>query len=507
MNRLRWLLSSPDLNFLHPTYWFGNTDARPLGLFRIAFAALMLKEALYHIFVAGMWYSDAGMLPVRLLPRVSPTTPTLMSGLTDTWMVVAFFAVWAIVALLLLVGWQTRLMSLLNLVLLVSVVNRNQLVVTGADGVMQALAFWSLFVPLGRCYSLDARRRPSQPRPTTYAFPVRMLQLQFALVYILTTIFKMQGQTWTSGSALYMAMQVRMHAFPLADWLLLNASTNILRLLTYIALGIEGAFAVLVFAPVFQPYLRRAGLILGVLLHVGIGVVMNVPNFPFVMMSSYLMLLDSGWMDWIDQRLRSVNIWARLFSALPASVVQDSPKGCLALITAISRGMLHGAYRGLVACVLAAVMLFVIWGNLLANDHLSQQFHVPAMPAVVEANLRIVGLWQSWALFAPDPISFEGWFGITGIFSDETIKDLRSNADHPHWYIGPLARWGKLEENLLTKDKDDPLFSAWAAYICQEYHSTGLTRVQIVLHSRATSPPGQPFLPYQSLIIEETTCR
>ena len=156
MNRPRWLVASSEFNFLHPAYWFGDVDARPLGLFRIAFAALMLKEAIYHIFVAEIWYSDAGMLPLRLLPRVSPTTPTLMSSMDAAWMVDVFFLIWAVVALLLLIGWQTRMMSILNLVLLVSVVNRNQLVVTGADSVMQALAFWSIFLPLGRCYSVDA---------------------------------------------------------------------------------------------------------------------------------------------------------------------------------------------------------------------------------------------------------------------------------------------------------------------------------------------------------------
>ena len=211
MNRLPRLLSSSEYNFLHPAYWFGDADARPLALFRIAFAALMLKEAIYHIFVAEIWYSDAGMLPLRLLPSVSPNTSTLMSGLNDTWMATAFFVVWAIIALALLLGWQTRVMSVLNLVLLVSVINRNPLVVTGADSVMQVLAFWSVFLPLGRCYSLDARRRAATRRATTYAFPVRMFQLQIALIYIFTTVSKLQGRTWLNGDALYMALQVRMH--------------------------------------------------------------------------------------------------------------------------------------------------------------------------------------------------------------------------------------------------------------------------------------------------------
>ncbi|MBI1281455.1 MAG: hypothetical protein GC179_25230 [Anaerolineaceae bacterium] len=504
MNRPHGSLFNPEFNLFHPAYWFGDVDARPLGLFRIAFAALMLKEAIYHIFVADIWYSDGGMLPSALLPRVSPTTPTLMSGLSETWMAIAFFALWAVVAFLLLIGWQTRLMSILNLVLLVSVINRNQLVVTGADSVMQVLAFWSLFVPLGCCYSVDARRRVSNQRPTTYAFPVRMIQLQIALVYIFTTIFKLQGQTWPSGDALYMAMQVRMHTFPLAEWLLINASTSVLRTLTYIALLIEGGFALLVFAPIFQPYLRRVGLIAGVMLHIGIGLVMNIPNFPLVMIISYLMLLDSGWVDWIDGRLQVSPKPAQAENEPPATEKQRG--GCAGVLMAVPRGMVQGAYRGVLACALSAVMVVVIWGNLLNNDRLAIRLNTRAMPDYVESSLRAIGLWQSWALFAPDPLPYEGWFGLNGIFQNGETYDVRSSLQRPHWYSGPLARWGKLEENLMLREKDDPLFVAWATYTCKQFRDRGIVGLQIVLYSRATTPPGEPYLPYRTTVLQGGSC-
>ena len=284
-----------------------------------------------------------------------------------------------------------------------------------------------------------------------------------------------------------------MHTFPLAEWLLTNASTSVLRTMTYIALLIEAGFAILVFAPLFQPYLRRVGLITGALLHIGIGLVMNIPNFPLVMVISYLMLLDSGWMDWIDRRLQPGEATSQATSDLPSASTQAARGGCLALLLAMPRGMVQGAYRGVFACVLAALMGFIIWGNLLSNDRLAIRLNIPALPGVMEANLRTIGLWQSWALFAPDPINYEGWFGVNGIYSNGDIRDIRSGYERPHWYSGPLARWGKLEENLMTKDKDDPLFSAWAAYNCHQYQTGGLIGVQIVLYSRATSHRGNRF--------------
>ena len=503
MSRPRWLLSTADYNFLNPAYWFGDVDARPLGLFRIAFALLMLKEAIYHFFVAEVWYSDAGMLPARMLSRVAPNMPTLMSSLSDTWMAMLFFGLWAVVALLLLVGWQTRLMSALNWVLLISVINRNPLVATGADSVMQAFAFWSFFLPLGRAYALDARRRGEQGAARVFAFPVRMLQIQIALIYVFTTIFKLQGQTWPSGDALYMAMQVRMHTFPLAEWMLANASVSVLRTLTYMALLIEGGFALLVFFPLFQPYLRAAGLVAGIGLHIVIALVMNIPNFPLVMITGYLVLIDPRWLNWVKRRSL---VLSQMTTAPPVGATVPKPTGCAAILAGIPAAMGKGAYRALLAAGLTAAMGSIIWANVLSNEHLAIWLRTPAMPTALEQGLRATGLWESWALFAPDPLRVEGWFGLNGVFAKGSIRDVRNPVDRPRWYIGPQARWGKLEENLMTKDKDDPLFSAWAIYTCRQMIDSGMTGLEIVLYSRSTSLPGQPFLPYQTTVIRGASC-
>ncbi len=496
-------LINRDYNFFNPAYWFGDVDARPLGLFRIAFAALMLKEAIYHIFVAEVWYSEAGMFPARLLPRLAPNMPTLMTAMPDTWMAIVFFIFWALVAVLLLIGWQTRVMTILNMVFLVSVINRNPLVATGADSVMQAFAFWSIFLPLGRSFSLDARRRGEYGKVLVYAFPVRMFQIQIALIYIFTTIFKLQGQTWANGDALYMAMQIRMHTFPLAEWLLTNLPLNMLRVLTYLALLIEGAFAVLVFAPVFQPYLRAIGLVYGILLHIGIALVMNIPNFPLVMIIGYLMLIDPRWLDWLS-RYELVQQFPKRVVPVPVQPTK-SPTGCAAMLAGIPAAMGKGAYRALLAGILLAAMFSIIWGNVLSNERLVTRLHTPAMPRALEESMRAIGLWESWALFAPDPLTYEGWFGLNGIFPNTTY-DVRSRVDRPRWYVGPQARWGKLEENLMTKSKDDPIFSAWAVYTCRQFRGSGILGLEIVLYTRTTSPPGQPFLPYQTQIIHGANC-
>src|SRR5690606_7885942 len=117
-------LSKPRYNLFHPAYWFGDIDARPFALFRIAFGALMLKEALYHLPLAEAFYSDMGILPRHALTALGYEAFSLMNSLPAAWMAMVFFVVWAGVVLALMLGWRTRIMSILNFVMLVSVMNR-----------------------------------------------------------------------------------------------------------------------------------------------------------------------------------------------------------------------------------------------------------------------------------------------------------------------------------------------------------------------------------------------
>ena len=67
-----------------------------------------------------------------------------------------------------------------------------------------------------------------------------MLQIQLALIYIFTTIIKLQGHSWPNGDALYLALHVKMYTFPLGDWLLATASSALLHGLTTFTLLVEG---------------------------------------------------------------------------------------------------------------------------------------------------------------------------------------------------------------------------------------------------------------------------
>jgi Vitamin K-dependent gamma-carboxylase len=309
-------------NPLRRDYWFGQVDTRPLSLFRIFFAAILLKSALYFVPLAQRLYSDSGVIPrsTLLAELARPDRFSLMDALSAPWMAALFFLLWAGVAVGLLVGYRTRLMTVLNFVFLLSVQERNIYVLNGADYVLRVLSFWCLFLPLGHYYSIDAvltrvRRfrqsanvadlRVTDNAHTTFAFPWRMIQIQFALIYVVTAALKVTSAQWWGGEATYYALQIQSLTLPTGEWLLAHGPLWLFQIASAITLLAECLFVILVFLPVLQPAARLLGIAMVALLHIGIMVTFSIADFSAVMLAGYVLFFDPRWVKWLDNRLRA----------------------------------------------------------------------------------------------------------------------------------------------------------------------------------------------------------
>ncbi|MEM6528005.1 MAG: HTTM domain-containing protein [Chloroflexota bacterium] len=303
---------NPDYNFTRWQYWFGEVDTRPLAVFRILFSLTLLKNALYHLPLGHLFYSEDGLLPIAALHstwrtdwRFSP-----LEGLPATWMVTAVFVLWVVVVLLLMVGYRTRVMAVLNFVLILAIHERNPYVLNGADVLMRALSFWMMFAPLADYYAVDAFRkrwdraartqrvehlRPNSEVHTAFALPLRLMQLQVGLVYLFTFVLKLPGESWTAGNAVYQALQLDAFLLPTGALLAETAPMWVFQIMTYTALIAEGWFIILVFSPVMQPFLRIAGLTFTGLMHIGIALLMAVPDFSILMLTTYVLFFEPAW--------------------------------------------------------------------------------------------------------------------------------------------------------------------------------------------------------------------
>jgi hypothetical protein len=620
-------------------YWFGMVDSRPLSVFRIFFALLLLKDALYHIPLAHWFYSDNGLFPRLVLwdGFSRPDRFSLMDALPHAWMAQGFFMAWALVLICLCLGYRARLMAVLNFVMILSIHERNLLVIDGADHVMRLLSFWMMFVPLAQYYSLDAvrgrwykyrisrnladLRAPEEPR-RTFAFPLRMLQIQIGLVYVFAFVLKLTGDIWPNGDALYYALQLKSLTLPTGDWLFDHAPLGFLRLLTFGGLVVEGSFVPLVFAP--NRYLRLAGLILGTIFHLGIAFLFSIPNFSAVMIVSFLCFFAPEWIERIDRVLRlpsrpllktrpimgnRVNNsgffqflsrgrdksrpydWrtvlfvgtqyiastafinqnpnaAQPFAELPAklSIPLPSPNSPLWIALASTRHSeievasesepvmarqiaahfplsrlwawaLPRFYswprippmpapeqdspipprvsplwaRMLLVVLLAPLMILVLRWNL-QSIWLGDKPLIAEMQGTPRHVLQYLSLTQSWNMFAPYPLQWDGWITMPGKFEDGREVDLLTGAPEDQenmarYFAGWNVRWKKYAENLYRYENPD-LLRTWARYYCRLHNDIldlpvgeRLATLEIHFNWRQSTAPGESLTPYEPYLL------
>ncbi len=504
----------PAYNFLRSDYWFGQVDSRPLSLFRICFAALLLKNSLYSLFVTQLFYSDQGIVPRAQFwddaAQVGMNHFSLLNYFSASWMAILFFVVWSAIIIALLLGYQTRLMTVLSYLCRLSFIQRNSFPLSGADHVMTVLSFWIIFLPLNHNYSLDAwlaRRRKTAigtlPH-TTDAFPLRLIQLQVALIYLFTSYMKWQGLPWRDGSALFYTFQQLGYLLPAGVWFGLHAPFWLLRLLTWSTLLIEISFTPLVFSPVFQPWARATGLLLVTLLHLGIAVTMAIPDFSVVMWISYLLFFEPSWVEWVVRQVR------RLLHRSPPAVTSVATPLLVKPTTARRRFGRIALNSGL-----AIIFLITIWGGLEEGRDLTTRL-APPMPAFAKLIDSQLHLASAWRMFIYPVIPRTGWLMIQGQFENGENLLLYTGADpatgqmYREW--GPGARLRLLEQHLLTAFPST-ILNAWGGYYCRTFNNeqprpvgARLADVEIHLRYRLSHLPGAPINPYEDDLLWRHQC-
>jgi hypothetical protein len=377
-----------------------------------------------------------------------------------------------------------------------------------------------MFLPLGDYYSLDALRRPHSQR-TAFAFPLRLIQFQIALVYLVTGWLKLSGEFWQRGEALYYVLQLESIRWPPGTWLWTLAPFWLLSLLTRLTIVLELAFMPLVFAPFFQPFLRAVALLAGAVLHLGIGVTMAIPDFSLVMMISYLLFFEPSWVKWIEQRLPCKSLWARIQHLPFAGWIQSrllpkEPEAVHAIAPSFeSEGEagfrpFHYYRRPVLSTLLALLMAAVIWWNLTEVVTYTSP-PAPPMPDFPAAVMWYSGLWQYWDLFAPLPLQIDGRMTIPGRFEDGASFDLyAAHTTRPMW--GPEIRWRKFEENV-NNYRYDVLLREWGRYYCRLYNDilarpegTRLATLEIHFVYRRSHPPGGVPGPLQDDLLWKHWC-
>jgi hypothetical protein len=194
-----------------------SIDLRSLAATRIAAGVYLFCDVIQRMGDASAHYSDAGIFPLEALREWWDgklwwmlTLHSLDSG--AGWPLFVF-GVQLVFALLMIIGFQSRFAVTMSWLLLISVQNRNPLVLHGGDQMLRATMFWLLFLPVGAKWSLDGsiaiRRAYGQPvNESMTSIATAGLLLQTTIVYLSTAFLKNSKEWWSEGSAMYYALNI-----------------------------------------------------------------------------------------------------------------------------------------------------------------------------------------------------------------------------------------------------------------------------------------------------------
>ncbi|MDB5353425.1 MAG: Vitamin K-dependent gamma-carboxylase [Planctomycetota bacterium] len=279
-------------------FWFAPTSARPLGAFRILFGLIVLANLGLMAPEMDTWLTDAGYLrgpeareiagPFWSNDTNRPMRWSPLQTYQDPATVHRVFAATAVVALVFTLGWHTRVMSVLLYGLMLSIYHRNILTLSGADALLMIVCFTMMLCPCGAAYSLDARRKARKIgvpyEPLIIPWAQRLIAIQVTVVYFMTALLKAQGKSWADGTALYWILHnEEARRFTLG----LTAYPAVLNALTFGTVVVEFALAFLLWVRAARPWM----IAVGVLLHLGIMLTVNIPIFGELMLSCYLAYL------------------------------------------------------------------------------------------------------------------------------------------------------------------------------------------------------------------------
>jgi len=279
-------------------FWFTPVSTSCISVFRILLGMLLIQDALLLCPDLYVWFGKDGIVSPAIVNGWQTHIRLNILNLfpnNDVWLNIVF-AIFVISAITLTIGFNTRLSAILAFVCLSSLHARNYLILNSGDVFMRMLCFWLIFSAAGMSLSIDRLRKRALAAP----WAQRIIQINLSLLYAHAFVKKITGADWQNGTAVYFSSRMiemqRFHIPFLFDQLWTC------RLLSWAVLGIE--FSLFTF--IWVKPLRYYVLIAGLLMHLAIDWTMNIPQFEWIMMISYILFVEPDDMDKFINRVGSL---------------------------------------------------------------------------------------------------------------------------------------------------------------------------------------------------------
>ncbi|HEX6272760.1 MAG TPA: HTTM domain-containing protein [Polyangiaceae bacterium] len=529
----------------HLVETYATLDERSLGLGRMVLAAALLADLGKRVPHLRTWYTNEGLLPNHTTLWSPPYEHTFsLFFMASHWYEAAFgFALCALAYLALFVGYRTKLAQLASFVAVLSLHGRVMFIGIGGDIVLSSLVFWTLFLPLGRRFSVDslidelrslAREEPRAERPSGVThLACFALLLQLSTIYFLNA-WQKNGPMWLDGTLVHYVLELDPIATRYAVALRGELTPGLTALLTHAARAAEATIPVLLLFPVFTRFARPLALLSIAGLHAGFSLLMNVGLFSLAMICYAPFLVPGALFDaWAKRGARGKTKKperprARLFAervrriaAEPESLrsvlpkmpfgktlleVASLPYGAR-LFVGLARAAVGRAERVEAAArrsvstpphpsdgvwlrrlppLAVALALYASAAQAGAENPIIPERFRPPQPAFCGALVHYLQLYQGWRMFAPEAMRGDFMLTVDAVTRDGRHVDpwnelTRPGRPPPGERIPTRLGYDVYVNNYYGRIVETPAYHpAFADWVLRYHERTGRPEDQIV---------------------------
>lgn len=395
---------------------------------RVLISSVLILDILIRISDLKAHYTNDGVLPLNVLfESLWHEWFISFHTISSNWYFqLALFLIELFFAITLLIGFKTKLSTVISWIFLLSVHNRNPLILQGGDDLLRMTLFWAMFLPWGDYYSLDSKTKPSGSKLVFSAATIGFV-IQVAAVYFFSALLKTSPEWRSESTALYYALSLDQLAMPMGK--LIYPYESMLKIMTFIVFRLELFIPLLLFIPVFNKQFRNICAIAFICFHIGIGLTLFVGLFFLIGIATATGLFSGNIADKIHEFIQT------------KLGIQDSE-------TISERPVKH---KLITQSFLSAMIFYTLAWN--ASTVEETGIRIPADLRIPAYALRSN---QNWGMFSPAVFKDDGWL----IFEATTLKgeliDLNrfgKKVDYrkPESVVSLFRndRWRKFSENYL----------------------------------------------------------
>lgn len=277
-------------------------DLRSLALFRVLLGAVLMCVLAGNFRDLGALYTDGGVAPRSWVMELGNSTRISLYFLNGSLLFAAILlGIQTIAAWMLMLGWRTRLASIVSFILWASLMSRNPAALTPADSMIAGLLFWGMFLPLGARYSVDnalaADRSPVQNQTLSWASAGLLVQTVSPCFF--STLAAYTAVQPHESLTLYYALNLDQYANAAGHWLL--SFPQLIATLSRLFFGLSLIAPLLIFSPLFTQATRLLALLGLLCVQVFVLMFLDAGALPWSCIAALCVLPGASAWEWLKQ--------------------------------------------------------------------------------------------------------------------------------------------------------------------------------------------------------------